>query len=316
MISASAWWRIDGWPTTGEWQAMWAFVTVLVAVVAAWVAIRQLNAHYEAQREKSRPYVVVDFGFRHLLLMIEVKNIGATPAFDIKINWDPMPQAPEDRQTQILKRCLVDSSIPFLAPGRVIEYRVSLSPDYLSHEGLPHRYVVTAEYGDSTGQKFGDGETMVLDIDQWSESLAPKDGFQRVTEAIGQQKSEIKSMSTAVDRISKEIGVLHDSVRDAVKYFAAVGAKDSRVKWLVEHPSTDIVRIINVGDVTAEGLAIKDLTGENSAFHLCDRPPRDLHPSESFAAFLAASLESPRSVQVRLSWTEEGQSKEETLWLK
>lgn len=144
MISASAWWRIDGWPTTGEWQAVWAFVTVLVAVVAAWVAIRQLNAHYEAQREQSRPFVIVDFGFHGQLLLIEVRNIGATPAINIRLTWDPNPVSPTPERCELLARRLQSNVIPFLAPGRTIQHLVSSMPDYLQSKEMPRRYRVVA----------------------------------------------------------------------------------------------------------------------------------------------------------------------------
>ena len=48
------WWRVDGWPTADEWQALWAFATLVVAVVAAWLALRQYPFSVGTQIEKFR----------------------------------------------------------------------------------------------------------------------------------------------------------------------------------------------------------------------------------------------------------------------
>lgn len=78
-------WLTGGpWPTADEWQATWAFVTVIVAIVAAALALVQLNASVKSRLEQARPYVTVDLAFRSGLILFEVKNSGLTAAENIR----------------------------------------------------------------------------------------------------------------------------------------------------------------------------------------------------------------------------------------
>ncbi len=189
------------WPDGSDWQAIWAFFTFLVAAIAAAVALAQLAAHQRAQRELSRPFVVVDFAFRSVLLMIEVKNIGQTPARDVRLTWDAEPVALDAEQGDVIKRNLVDGSIPFLAPGRAIRYFVARTPDYLDSESTPKRYEVTAEYFDAQGHMFGAEERMILDLSQWVEALAEIDYDDK-------NWNQFKSQTEAQNEIVKVLGCI------------------------------------------------------------------------------------------------------------
>lgn len=215
-------WR---WPDGSDWQAIWTFFTFLVAAIAAAVALQQLRAHYHAQREQSRPYVIVDFEFRSTLVSIEVKNIGATPAQGVELTWDPAPVGDEERHTAALRRNLVDGTIPFLAPGRAIRYFLARGEHLVAPTALPTRYVVSLRYHDLAGTAFGP-EEMILDFDQWSESLVETDydnknwnEFKRqaeeqkkVRELLGKTRGDLQDLNVSVAAIA---ATLRDSLREA-----------------------------------------------------------------------------------------------------
>lgn len=206
------------WPDGSDWQAIWTFCTFLVAAIAAAVALQQLRAHYVSQREQSRPFVIVDFAFRSSLVSIEVKNIGATPACDVRMEWDVQPVSDDQMQTDVLKRNLVDGIIPFLAPGRAIRYFLAPGQHMVENGLLPIRYNVMVRYFDAAGVKFGP-ESMLLDFNQWSESLVDSDyenknwnEFSRQAKAQGKLVEIAKSMvvrldsiESAIDRVSREL---------------------------------------------------------------------------------------------------------------
>lgn len=199
------------WPDGSDWQAIWTFCTFLVAAIAASVALQQLRAHYVSQREQSRPFVIVDFAFRSTLVSIEVKNIGATPARDVRLEWDVEPISDEQRQTDVLKRNLVDGVIPFLAPGRAIRYFLAPGQHMVEPGSVPIRYYVKARYFDVAGVAFGP-EPMVLDFNQWSESLVDTDyenknwnEFSRQAKALGELVGIAKSMGGRLDTIESAI---------------------------------------------------------------------------------------------------------------
>lgn len=83
------WWNIDGAPTPDEWTALFAGLTLVAAIIAAVIALRQLRAHFETARAQGRPYVIVDFAFKSILMQVEIKNIGATAASELTIRVTP-----------------------------------------------------------------------------------------------------------------------------------------------------------------------------------------------------------------------------------
>lgn len=200
------------WPDGSDWQAIWTFFTFLIAAVAAAIALAQLSAHQETQREQSRPYVIVDFAFRSVLLMIEVTNIGKTPAHDVRFSWDAEPVGLKPEDTAVLKRKLVDGEIPFLAPGRSIRQFVGRAPDYWKSDAVPKRYEVECTYRDTRGANFGNGERMVLDLAQWNDALADTDYDNKNWNQFKQQTAAQKDIANKVRQVATEIEVLRDGI--------------------------------------------------------------------------------------------------------
>ncbi len=174
------WWRWEGWPTAEEWQAWWAFMTVVVAAAAAWFALRQYRASIRSQVEQARPYVIVDFHFiRGGVVAIEVKNSGLTAAEDVRFEWSARPQAENPRQQAAIDRTLLAGGLPFLAPGRAVRLLLGA----FTEDRQPRQYRVTATYRGS-----GDGEewtsSSILDMDQWAEALADRDPYETLVKPL------------------------------------------------------------------------------------------------------------------------------------
>ena len=201
------------WPDGSDWQAIWTFFTFLIAAVAASVALAQLAAHQQAQRELTRPYVVVDFAFKSILLLIEVRNIGQAPAHDVKLTWDPKPQSLDERHGQAIERNLVDGVIPFLAPGRTVRYSIGRAPDSWSVDSVPMRYTVVARYRDPRGDKFGEDERMVLDLGQWADALADDDYDNKNWNQFKWQTEAQRKIAAAVERVDSRLEDLSESAR-------------------------------------------------------------------------------------------------------
>lgn len=191
------------WPDGTDWQAIWTFATFLVAIVAAVAALRQLSAHYEAQRDQTRPYVIVDFAFRSQLLMIEIKNIGASPAQNIRLTWSEAPRSTDTRRTDVLDRNLVQGTIPFLAPGRTIRYAVDAAPRFFEATDLPKRFEVLATYRDRQQQY--DGERSILALDQWAESLAETDYLKKIADQLEKEANSVAEVVNHVRTISESV---------------------------------------------------------------------------------------------------------------
>lgn len=220
------------WPDGSDWQAIWTFFTFLIAAVAASVALAQLSAHHQAQRELTRPYVVVDFAFKSILLLIEVRNIGQTPAHNVELTWNPKPQALDERQGQAVERNLVNSVIPFLAPGRTVRYSVGRAPDYWANESMPKRYTVVARYRDPRDELFGEDEQMVLDLGQWADALADDDYDNKNWNQLRWQTEAQRKIAAATERVDARLESLSESISvHGSRRKPTIRWRPGRVQW-------------------------------------------------------------------------------------
>lgn len=163
-VAGVALWGFFGSWSPQQWSASAAVATAIVALVAAFVGLRQLR---EAQtlrqqqerdalalrRERAQPYVAVfmepviavDSKYQELV----AKNFGATAAFKIRIESEPTMV--REWQGQVQEVPLPD--IPTLVPGQ--EWRVLWDFFPARHEaGLPDRHEVMVSFEDSHGETF------------------------------------------------------------------------------------------------------------------------------------------------------------------
>jgi hypothetical protein len=298
------------WPDGSDWQALWAYCTFIVAGIAAFFALAQLSAHHEAQREQSRPYVIVDFAFRSTLLSFEVKNISQTPAKDISLAWDINPRSTDKDRDQVLKRNLVEAKIPFLAPGRAIRYFIDSASVYWNDESMPKRFEVVASYVDARANPFGAGEKLILDLSQWAEALVDSDYDNKNWNELKRQAESQKKMVDNLVNVGKEL----NSIRELVTVVgpqllslrnSEVGSRG--VKWVIVPGEAMSRRLINVGTVTAERTRVTDVTNDEgqSGFSLTEKGlPRDVIGDDFIAASMSRSLADPRTSRIRIKWEE------------
>jgi len=77
---------------TDEWQVFLVAAQLVVLVVAAVVAWRQVREARELRLEQNRPFGVVDFDLdesKGYLIFFEVTNMGTSLARDVRIEIDP-----------------------------------------------------------------------------------------------------------------------------------------------------------------------------------------------------------------------------------
>lgn len=205
------------WPDGSDWQALWTFATFVVATAAAVIAISQLRAHHAAQWELSRPYVIVDWRFRSTLIIVEVRNAGSTTARDVELEWSPRLVAGDRDRAEVIERNLVQGTIPFLAPGRVIRHLLGTWEECCVDGDVP-RYEVAVSYRDVTGRQI-DGEVMVLDLGQWAEALADSDYDDKNWNESKRQTEARKATVKAVHAVVSEL----DRLNAALEARAAAG---------------------------------------------------------------------------------------------
>lgn len=145
-------------------QALCAVLTVIIALVAAVVALRQLAAGYRIHHEQAQPYVAV--GMRSLdqidshFIEFFVRNFGHTAAFDVHVSSDPPLQ--QVWQGEEAEPMWLFEVLPTLVPGDEWTQMLGFAPSHFEGR-LPMKYNVTVRWKDSRGESFS--AKYVLDWD-------------------------------------------------------------------------------------------------------------------------------------------------------
>lgn len=203
------WWRVDGWPTADEWQALWAFATLVVAVVAAWLALRQYRSSVGSQLEQARPYVIVDFSFEGgAAILLEVKNVGLTAARNIRFEWSPLPVAEDEVAQAAIDRTLVRDGIPFLAPGRSMFFWFGIFRDDYG-ETMQRRLMVTAICEGSGDARTWTSQSL-LDLDQWAETMVQEAPIEKVAASLKNLADAASNQKSADAELTKAANSLHE----------------------------------------------------------------------------------------------------------
>ncbi len=139
---------------------------LVVLIVAALFAWRQVKEARELREEQNRPFVVVDFDCEQGYMMyLEVVNMGTSLARDVRIEINPPLESAIDIEVGKLK--MLNEGIATLAPGKKL--RTFFDMSFRRNEDrpdLPMNYVARVRYSDEKGKRLFD-ETLNLDMDQY-----------------------------------------------------------------------------------------------------------------------------------------------------
>ncbi|MDL9935478.1 hypothetical protein QSJ18_01840 [Gordonia sp. ABSL1-1] len=81
-------------------------------------------------------------------LEIVVKNFGRTPAFDVRIRLDSLPEVSPDYEGAATSRVSIPETIPILAPGQEWRALWDHAPNHIDAEGIENRHEGTITYTD------------------------------------------------------------------------------------------------------------------------------------------------------------------------
>jgi hypothetical protein len=167
-------------------------VIAIVVAVFAWVQLRQAK---HLREEQARPYVIVDIDFRGFGVSIVVQNIGATPAYDVRVTFDKLLETTMTRRKPLEEVAVFARPIPMVAPGRSIHVPFDRMPNRLKRADLPTEYVATVKYRDSK-KKWVPPEEYPFDLATYADTLSPKKGLPEVATAVQELNKSLKSVKT------------------------------------------------------------------------------------------------------------------------
>jgi hypothetical protein len=148
--------------SAAAWSAGAAWATFAVLAITLYFVYRQVAEATRLRRDQARPYVVVSIDVeQRQMFMLVVENVGSTPAFDVKIEFDKPLRSTMKEIEQV--RMLREPS-PMLPPGR--KFRATWEVAHEVFDGgypYPLSYKATANYKDASGRCYGP-ETYFLDF--------------------------------------------------------------------------------------------------------------------------------------------------------
>ena len=144
---------IWNWTAAG-WAAAAAWLTVVVAAVAALFARRQVLEARQTREDQAQPFVIVDFeasAASSIHLELVIRNTGTTLAKNVTFTFDPplaSTLSDSDPEFRLADSAIVTQGIPTLPPQR--EYRMLFErlPDRFK-SALPRSYRATVRFDDA-----------------------------------------------------------------------------------------------------------------------------------------------------------------------
>ena len=141
--------------TAGTWEALGTWATAVVALGAAYLALKQIRAAEEIRRKESWPYVAIymeTVESMPQLVELVIKNFGQTVATAIEIKPDRPLLQTSGPSGQGSREVEIPSSIPTLAPGQAWRTLWDFAPTR-TNAALPTQYHFNISYQSPDGEK-------------------------------------------------------------------------------------------------------------------------------------------------------------------
>lgn len=198
------------------WTAIYTLLTaglLVAAVVAAWYAKRQIEEARGANREVTRPYVIVTIEptvTSRTLFDLCVRNIGQRPALDVCIRLDPPPvRAREQGGPKIAEVKMLNEPVAMIAPGQEMRAFYDSHVERVEAENVPTVHQVFLEYVDSSGH--GYKEDSVLDLDAMRGAMYTEE---KTVHHVAQRLDDIKKVLKGSSLLGRRGEVTVDAVTE------------------------------------------------------------------------------------------------------
>jgi hypothetical protein len=159
---------------TDEAQVYLVGAQLLVLLVAALVAWRQVREARRLREQQNRPFVVIDFDIeRGVETYLEIANLGTSLARDVKFEISPPLASAVDVPVDKFK--MLNEGIPTLAPGKRLRTFFDIGHQRFEAD-LPMSYVATVQYKDEDGKRsFKEKLDLDLELFMYLESPTRRD---------------------------------------------------------------------------------------------------------------------------------------------
>jgi hypothetical protein len=150
------------------------------------------------RKENNMPNVIVYFDMKIFnMLDLKIKNIGKTPACNIKVSLEPQNEIVNVRY---LERSSLLNGIAFLAPSQSLKTMLGTLMELENSNGDFPKYKVVINYTDSEGSKFSN--EYFIDANMY------KGNVQVVDKTIHDLTKEVDKTNKILEKISRNIAEL------------------------------------------------------------------------------------------------------------
>lgn len=175
--------------SAAESAAAAAWATFAVLVVTALFAWRQVREAARLRREQTRPFVIIHYEFRSVLIQLAIRNVGKTVARNVRISFDRPLQSKQFGDEKFASMAVFTDGIPNLAPGQEIRIHFDHFPNRVQ-AGLPMRYVASVTYDDHQGRRLPSDE-FVLDLSPYIQAARSPKGLHELVESVEEVRKEL-----------------------------------------------------------------------------------------------------------------------------
>jgi len=179
-----------------EWGAFGEVGALVVASIAGVLVWQQVRHGRQVREDQTRPYVIVDFEFQGWEVVVAIRNVGTSPAFDVRMKFDKPLESPGRLDPEEL--AVFTEGIPMLAPGRSIAIPLGSGPQFFSAdgEGVPLRYSATVTYRGPNNKRSYDDPPLVLDLMPYKHTLVERDDLHQIHQNLKEIKTLMKSWTS------------------------------------------------------------------------------------------------------------------------
>jgi len=167
------------------------FLIVLLTyfyVVLTGIMVRQM---IENQKLERRPYIIADLDFVEHLVWFTLKNIGRTPASNIKVRIEPELKTIDKKN---VSEILFNKPIKFFPPNKEFRSFINTSIEILKDEN-PQEFRIYLDYQDvERKEKFS--ESYLINIEnQKNRSFVSKKGIEDIYKILEKINDNLRKMS-------------------------------------------------------------------------------------------------------------------------
>ena len=206
------------------WTGIYTLLTgglLGVAIMAAWYAKRQwdvarnqIEESQRADREATRPYVIVTIEpgpTSRSFFDLSVKNIGRRPAFEVCISLEPAPvRAKEVSGVEIANVKMLNEPIAMIAPGGEMRTFYDSHIERANAKDLPTEHHVSLTYRDSSGHEYD--EASLLDIDALKGTMYSDE---KTIHHVAKNLEEVKKILKSAQVLARHGGLTVDAITES-----------------------------------------------------------------------------------------------------